>query len=100
MLQGGRSRRLPVWRTFGSDLRRVERQARTTLAAERGEFLLELGAEALPSHLPHDELDSVPLRMLVVAVLVEHADDRLGGVQHLIDRQELVEHVAVDGENR
>ena len=57
-----------------------------------GERTLELRAPLVPAERLHQELHPVLVLVLVVAEAVEHAHDRLGDVQHLLDRQELVQH--------
>ena len=55
--------------------------------------LLEARAVAVPAKLLHDELHPVPLRMLIVTEAVEDTHNRLCDVEHLLDREEVVEHV-------
>ena len=53
---------------------------------------LEGGAEPVPAHGLDQELHPVALPVLVVAALVEHADDRLGNAQQVLGRHEVHQH--------
>ncbi len=63
-------------------------------ARNAAQLALELRLEPVPSERAHQELQTVPLLVLVVAEPVVDADDGFRDVEHLADRQELVEHVA------
>jgi len=71
----------------------IERETRAAFLLELVEALLETRAVAVPAKLPHDELHPVPLRMLIVTATVEDTHNRLCDVEHLRDREEVVEHV-------
>ena len=72
----------------------IERQRRAALAPERLELAVELRREAVPAERLDQELQPVALLVLVVAEAVEDAHHRLGDVEHLGGRQELVQQRA------
>ena len=73
---------------------------RAALAAELRQLVPVLLDEAIPAHRLDEELHPVALLVLVVAVAVIDADDRLGDVEHLARRDERLEQRAVAGHRR
>ena len=81
---------MPRRRFFDGRILGIERQRGAALRAELGELLVVFGEEAVPAELLDQELQAVRLLVLVVAELVEDADDRFGHVEDLRRRQKLV----------
>ena len=80
----------PGGRLFDRRPLRVERQRAPPSARNSASALLVFGEEPIPAERLDQELQPVRLLVLVVAELVEHADDRFGDVEHLRRRQEVV----------
>ena len=78
----------------------IERQRRAARLLEFRQRLFIALAEAVPAERLDRELQTIARGMLVIAEPVEDAHHRLGHVEHLFDRHEVVEHVAGHRQNR